>query len=87
MRGAEQGSGRERMLHEMAAEFPDSAMAQFSLGSFLLGDGRHQEAIGPVPGWSAWIVHSQVTLSAPSRRNSDTMCRQAATNVGAGVCP
>ena len=34
----------------------------------------------------AWIVHSQVTLSAPWRRNSVTMCRQAATNTGAGTC-
>ncbi len=33
------------------------------------------------------MVHSQVTLSAPWPRNSDTMCRQAATNVDAGTCP
>ena len=47
----------------------------------------HQEATGPVPFSSAWSVHSQVTLSAPSARNSVTICRQAATNVDGGTCP
>ena len=47
----------------------------------------HQEATGPVPGSSAWIVHSQVTFSAPWPRNSVTMCRHAATKVPGGVCP
>ena len=47
----------------------------------------HQFAIGPVPGRSAWMVHSQVTLSAPWLRNSVTMCRHAATNVAGGTCP
>ena len=47
----------------------------------------HQEAIGPVVGRSALIVHSHVTLSAPWLRNSVTMCRQAATNVDGGTWP
>ena len=34
----------------------------------------------------ALTVQSQVTLSAPSARNTVTMCRQAATKVAAGVC-
>ena len=46
----------------------------------------HQEAIGPVPGSSAWSVHSQVTFWAPCSRNSVTMCRHAATNVAGGAC-
>jgi predicted Zn-dependent protease len=35
---------REKMLARMVSEFPDSAMAQFSLGKFLLEERRYPEA-------------------------------------------
>ena len=47
----------------------------------------HHEAIGPVPGRSWLMVHSQVTLSAPSLWKTSTMCRHAATKTAGRTCP
>jgi predicted Zn-dependent protease len=38
-------SDREALLKQMAAEFPDSAMAHFSLGAFYLEAGRPVDAV------------------------------------------
>jgi predicted Zn-dependent protease len=38
-------AGRDELLRQMAAEFPDSAMAHFSLGAFLLETKRYEDAV------------------------------------------
>src|SRR5579859_4931404 len=42
--------------------------------------------IGPEPLKGTFIVHTQVTLRAPSARKTLTTCRQAATHTAGGVC-
>jgi hypothetical protein len=40
--------------------------------------GHHWRTAGSLPGSVALTVHSQVTLDAPTARNTSTTCRQAA---------
>ena len=70
---------REKMLAQMVSEFPDSAMAQFSLGKFLLEGRRYPECLSTLekavsldPDYAAaWValgdVRAQLTDTTGAR--------------------
>lgn len=85
MRGGISSTGglvneREKMLAQMVTDFPDSAMAQFSLGKFLLEERRYAESLSILekavsldPDYAAaWValgdVRAQLTDASGARQ-------------------